>query len=229
MFLPTDVDGSASEGESILICGSGDVPMSMLAAGLADRVNPEFAWAQCTDPPAVSDVSLRDLIAKHVRQGTGATVDARQLRRPAFRSEAFDSLVDSGYDRDLLVDLLRLPSALQGAVSYPLRDGEQSAMVLARVDALPRPLVEEVFGDRHLHTTLRQVRITLVVTFRGPPVPEVAGTFDRVFGVEENRGSPWLDASVWSERGLKARELLVPQPLGSAWNRLGLNPKFLPE
>ena len=213
--------------ESILVYGGGETPLAYLAVGLAQRVQAEFAWANCAPPNPQIERTVRDVMVRHAVAGRLDPVPPQELERQLVRAETFNALVATTIYRNLLLELLRLPALLQGLVPYPPADGLGPALVLAGVDALPDGVRSDSLEDFHLHETLHRARLTLVVTYRGTPAPRLQRSFDRIFGVEQVPGANWTDSLVWSERGLKDVDLLQPQSLRDAWRLLGLDASLL--
>jgi|GEM_PF-4845571 len=215
--------------QSILIYGSGDAAISMLALGFAQRGRPQFAWANCAGSTHELELRTRELLDVHAGVGRWDSVEPRQLEPQSVRPEAVDDLVEMGTDtsRSLLLNLLRLPPLLQELVSITPPLSDPVTIVLTRVDALPAGLARDTFGDPSLHDTLHRGRVTLVVTFHGTPALPLLEAFDRVFRIEEIRGKHWADSFVWSERDPAEIDLLLPQPLRDTWSGLNLNPSLL--
>ncbi len=216
-----------TEPESILVYGNGETPIAYLAVGLAQRFQPEFAWANCAPPNPRVERKVRELMVRHAYDGRDDTVPLGEMERHVIRVEAFNALVATTIYRNLLLELLRLPALMQGVVPYPPEDGDHPTLVLAGVDALPGQIVRDTLEDFHLHETLHRARLTLVATYRGAPPPELQRRFDRIFGVEEVAGATWTEALVWSERGQLDVDLLHPQTMREAWRLLGLDGELL--
>ncbi len=215
------------EYESILVYGTGDLPMSMLAIGLARNAHAQFTWADCGDPRTPERDLIRDLMRKYASGRSPESVDATDLESSRLHVEAFNALITSTNYREFLLELLRLPPLFQEMVPFPPREGDGHSFILTRVDALPERLVRDTLQNRHLHQTLHRSRLTLVATFRGDPSEALQRAFYRVFGVEDTMGPEWTDAMVWAERGTAELDLLHSQSMKEAWTRIGLDRSLL--
>lgn len=228
MFVATPDRPSEPSVESTLIYGRGDTPLAMLAVGLAQRVHPQFAWADCAEPVSPSkDDGVAGLTSSHHVGSRPGALAPDDLARPKVHEEAFTALIATSIYRAPLLPLLRLPSLLQGVVPFPPRSQEHPALVLSRIDALPTSVLRETLEDAEVHATLRRSGVSLLATYRGPAPTELQHAFDRVYGIEEAVSLRWADALAWSERGRAEGELLPPQTLRELWRQLGLEKELL--
>jgi hypothetical protein len=220
------------EPRSVLVFGSGESAMSMLAAGLVARVRPRFAWANCSG----TTVTWERWVAETIEHGAAGRrtdrVDPRDLRLSERPADAVGRLVlaDTLPDemRSRLVDFVRLPVLFQRLISQFDALEPSVSLVLTNADALRTPLAESALANAHLHAALHRERISLSVTFRGEPPSTIKEAFDQVLRVDSPKDGRWTDARVMSERGLEESELLLPQSMRSAWTILRLNPLWLP-
>lgn len=237
-FVPSPMSSSVTSGfplaepQSILVFGSGESAMSMLAAGFAERVRPEFAWANCSGSTVTWERWVAEIMERGSEGRCTATVDPRELRASAIPTPVVRRLVVPeslpGELQERLVEFAGLPPLFQRLVSKFSAPEDPTSVVLTNADAFQSPLVESSLASARLHAALRRERITLSVTFRGHPTSTLKEAFDHVLRVDSPRGIPWVDARVMSERGFEATDLLLPQSLRAAWAILGLNPQLLP-
>ena len=215
------------EYESILIYGTGDVAMSMLAIGLARNAHEQFTWADCGKSSTPDRDPIHDLMRKYASVHSPESVGTVDLEPSQLHVEAFSALIATTNYREFLLELLRLPALFQEIVPFPPREDSGQSFILTRVDSLPPRLVRDTLQDRRLHATLHRSHLTLVATFRGDPPEALQRSFYRVFGVEETESQEWADAMVWAERGAADLDLLHSQSLKEAWTRLGLDRSLL--
>ena len=207
--------------------------MSALAAGLAERVQPEFAWANCSGSTAHWDRSIAGMMERR-SSGRGAElprIGDLQMHEPA--AEALDRVVIQeslpGSMRQRLIEFVRLPPLLQRLISFAAAGDDPASIVLTNVDGMPDHLLESSLASPSLHEALHHEGVTLFVTYRGTPTPALKGVFDQIYRVEPPRAGSWLHSYVTSERGLETPDLLRPQTLTEAWTILGLNPQLIAE
>jgi hypothetical protein len=228
MFVAPPEPGPEPTAESTLLYGRGETPLLMLAVGLAQRVHPEFAWANCSETSAPgSDEVVARLTRAHRLEPHDGPIAPAELERPEVHEAAFTALIASRLYRVPLLPLLRLPSLLQGVVPFPPARGEHPALVLARIDALPASVRTETLESAEVHATLRASGVSLLATYRGSAPTTLQRAFDRVYGIEEAPSLRWADALVWGERGRADVELVPPQPLRELWRQLGLEKELL--
>lgn len=215
------------EYESILIYGTGDVPMAMLAIGLARNAHVQFTWADCGNLGSTDGEPIHDLMRSYASARSPEAIGTDDLEPPRLHVEAFNALIATTNYREFLLELLRLPALFQEIVPFPPREDSGHSFILTRVDTLPARLVRDTLQDRRLHETLHRSHLTLVATFRGDPPQALQRSFYRVFGVEETESQQWADAMVWAERGAADLDLLRSQSMKEAWTRLGLDRSLL--
>jgi hypothetical protein len=219
------------EPRSILIFGSGESAMSVLAAGLAELVRPEFAWANCAGSPSQWEDSVARMMERRSRGRRAEATQPSDLQMHEAPSEAIARVVVPeslpGEQRQRLVEFVRLPPLLQRLISNAAPGGDAVSVVLTNVDGLPDPVVATTLASPELHDSLHHEGITLLVTFRGIPSLLLKEAFDQIYRVELPRAGSWMHSSVTSERGLESPDLLLPQTLAEAWTILGLNPDLI--
>jgi len=207
--------------------------MSMLAAGFAELIRPEFAWANCSGSTVGWERWVADFIERRSVGNSTTPVDPREFRVSEVPHPVVERLVIPESlpteMQERLAEFARLPPVFQRLISKLAAREDPASVVLTNADAFRSPLVEATLANARLHDALHRERITLSVTYRGDPSSTMKEAFDQVLRVDSPRGSAWFDARVMSERGFEATGLLLPQSLRDAWTILGLNPRLLPE
>lgn len=230
-MCPSTPSANAPAPSSVLIFGSGESAMSMLAAGFADRASPEFAWAHCSGSTSGWDHHVLGVLEHGSEGRRPVSVGPADLHVSEASSRAIAQLIRPGGDPgrfgERLEEFSRLPPLLQRLVPAFPAPGPVFPIVLTNLDAARSPAVDATFSNPRFHDALRQERIVLAVTYRGEPASPVKDAFDRVLRVEGAAPSPWPEARVMSERGFEDTELLLPQLVRVAWRILALNPTFL--
>lgn len=214
---------------SILIHGSGETAMSMLAVGFALQACREFAWAQCGEPARLRGSAMRDAWERYASVRRYGPIDPRELEVQPIRPETVDQVVNpiNRDERNRLVGLLHLPPFLQGLVSAGPGASELLPILFSQLDALPAELVRATFADPQVHETLHRGGVLLLATFHGAPTASLRDAFDQVYRIEDVGRAHWTDAFVWSERGPADVDLLLPRPLREVWSELRLDPTLL--
>jgi hypothetical protein len=221
-----DRDAEEASGRSAIIYGRGEQPMAVLAAALARRAHPDFSWVSCSESSGAVDEAIREVLARHAPRGQVRRLAPTDLEAPQISETTFDALTTSSTERDLLLELLRLPGILQDIVQYPPDLAVGSGVVLAWVDGLPSRVVTDTFFDAGLYATLRHARVSMVATFRGVPPLRLRRHFDRVFRVRSLPGTSWSEAQLRLETTGTISDGGY-EPLRSMWPRLDLDPSFL--
>lgn len=218
---------------STLIYGQGEAAMTLLAAGLARRTGPGFGWANCSGSTSGWEPSVRAALEAGSAGRRVEVVVPEEFASNEVRARSLDAVVDSHgltqEGRERLVDFLRLPDLFQRLVASRPTGTLLSALVLTNVDVLPRPLVRDTLEDPRLHHELRTEGVSLVVTFRGSPPPSLEAVFDRLFRVDPPSDGSWLESFVRPERGEPSEDPPLAGPLRVCWQRLGLDPRLLPD
>jgi hypothetical protein len=204
-------------GISILLYGSGETPMAVLASALAREQVGKFGWADFTATPEAPEPAARRVLEESSETTPDPHVRAEELLPPGDGMRAMSAwLVREPLSAEAAARLaayLRLPSLLQRMVSRVLAANARAVVVLTNVDALPGPTAEVALAAADVRETLRREGVTLVVTFRGTPSNALRTAFDRVYRVEGRDEQAWQEARVTLERGepddgLPAGELL---------------------
>jgi len=207
--------------------------MSVLAAGLAELVRPEFAWANCSGSTTEWERSVVSLLERGSSGRRADPVEPADFQPLETHPEAIAELVDPetlpARMRERLFEFVGLPPLLQRLVSTASTPGDRVSVVLTNVDGLPPLIVQSTFESSRVHEVLHREGITLLVTFRGNPSSRMQEPFDQVYRVEQPFDGPWVDSKVRSERGPARTELLLPKSLRESWTTLGLNPWLLPD
>jgi hypothetical protein len=213
-----------------LVFGDGEAAMTMLAAGLAQRESPEFAWADCARSTARWELPVRTLATNGSGTLRPEAVEPRDLEPHAIRPGAIREMVrlPAGGDRvrDRVLEFLRLPDLLQRLVASGAAGISPSPIVLTNVDRLPDDIVRTSLEDPRTHEALRREGVPLLVTYRGEASPGLRHPFDRVVRVTQGSAPAWTDASVQPER-LHHGEPLLGGTVREFWRRQGLDPVLL--
>jgi hypothetical protein len=223
---------SPTGSQSILVFGSGESAMSLLAAGFAELARPEFAWANCSGSTRGWERWIAELLEGHSTDRSDVEVSPREFRMFDAPAKWIERLVVPETIpadlRERLDDFARLPPLFQRLVSRFAPPEDRGSVVLTNADAFRSAVVDAALASARLHATLRREGVSLTVTFRGDPPSPVKEAFDQVLRVDSPRGAFWAEARVMSERGFDSTPLLLPQSLCDAWTILGLNPGLFP-
>jgi hypothetical protein len=212
--------------EAVLVFGRGESSLAALAAGLAHRADADFGWVSCAEPSVPLDPYVGSFLAAHAAAGRAGPADPHDFETWDVDPTALDALTVAPTDRDVLLELLRLPGVFQAVVPYPPDPAARPSLVLAWVDALPSRVVAGTLLEPTVFETLRRAGVTLVATFRGVAPSGLRGHFDRSFRVRAVPGSPWEEARVSGDQ--PGSDLApVERSLRDAWGALGLDAGFL--
>ncbi|MGA8664241.1 MAG: hypothetical protein WB809_04130 [Thermoplasmata archaeon] len=221
-IAPTD----AERGTSILVFGSGESPMSILAAALARQAQTHFGWAHCSATTQGMEATALHLLESNSEPRGPSEVQPRDMASPPPFGAHLDRLVVSETiptaERSRLTDYLRLPVLLQRFLSNARAPDGPAMLVLTNADALPPSVTEEGLGRSEMHQVLRRERASLIVTYRGIPPAGLSRAFERVYRIESAPGSQWGDAVVTRERGIEPGGMPSPATLSELLPWLGL-------
>ncbi|MCI4320244.1 MAG: hypothetical protein L3K23_08985 [Thermoplasmata archaeon] len=191
--------------QSVLIHGSMDDALAVVAVGIAVRARLPFAWAEFADPRSELDPSLRSKLAEFAASSLVEVAGVEGLRTPAGLEGSVERLIRSGtLSRDLQVRLdgfLHFPPVVQRLASGLDPAGGHLAILLTGLHVLPERLRSATVARRELHEALHREGISLVATFHGTAPGSLAEAFDRVLRIEASAGGGWRDAVVGLERG----------------------------
>jgi hypothetical protein len=220
--------GPASyRGISVLIHGSGETAMAVLAAALARQEVGSFGWADCTAAAEVPESGARWVL----EEGSEASYAPRVVPDDLLPAHVDDGGIGAWLVRDpagtetaaRLAAYLRLPSVIQRMVARTVSSNARAVLVLTNVDALPGISVDRSLGPIETHETLHREGVTLLVTFRGNPTNILRAPFDRVYRVDGRADLPWQEARVAIERGGPDDGLASGETLGTRLPWLGLS------
>ncbi|MGP8072108.1 MAG: hypothetical protein ACLPZM_03140 [Thermoplasmata archaeon] len=214
-------------GSSTLVFGTGENPMSILAAALARRAHSPFGWAHCSASTDGMESTALHLLRENSDPEGPSEVDPRELRAPppAYEAHLSQLVVPetiSAADRSRLTDYLHLPILLQRFLSSARIQEGESVLVLTNADALPPYVADEGLGRSSVHEALHREHASLVVTYRGTPPGNLSNSFDQVYRIEAPVGSRWEQAMVTVERGTEHSGLPSPTSLRDLLPWLGL-------
>jgi hypothetical protein len=228
--LPTS--STPPRGISILISGSGESAMSMLALAFARQVDPAFAWANLSPSTSGFEGDVRRLLVDRSEGHVVEQVALDDLATRSARPDGLDRLLMLGPVYEDLVgrftDYLQLPGLLQTLVCRTLSPNGGGAILLTNVDAVSPPTAVRALELPHVHETLHREGVTLLATYRGTAPDRLAQAFNEVFRVEQHIGMSWPEALLAAERGGLLPGLLAPRPLRECWSALGLCARLLP-
>jgi hypothetical protein len=225
------VDGTAELpgppfGVSILIWGTGETPMAILASALAQREQAPFTWVHCSEPGERLEEVARRLLVENSATGREEWVDPAEWEPPSGRGATLSDLIVpesiSDRDRTRLVAYLALPSLLQRLASRSMTTQGRTSIVLTNIDALVPPIEEKALGRREVHAVLHGEGVTLVVTYRGAPSAHLQKLFDEVYAVDAPQATAWADARITRQRGDPARGTPAAGSLREWMFRLGV-------
>jgi hypothetical protein len=189
----------------VLVYGTGETGLSILAAALARRQQRPFGWIQC----ATSEAGLAPAGRRRLEEGSAGhrevVQDPRDLGvpEPQIRplSQFFlDEPVTLSFEVRLAA-YLGMPVLLQRMASQILSGDGRSMIVLTNLDALPLQVAVEGMDRPEVQSTLRREGVSVVATYRGTPPDRLKRTFRSIYRVQAKPGRPWSHARVTFEEG----------------------------
>ena len=220
-----------ARGVSILISGSGETAMSMLALGFARKVDRAFAWANFSESTRRLNEGVRKMFVERTEgrrvehasvDGLSTSVEGPRVLRTFLRSDPASEDLESRLEA-----YLTLPEIFQSLLGRTVSANGEGAMVLTNLDAVPPEVLRKTVELPALHDILHREGVTLLVTYRGSPPSSLDRVFDEVFRVER-LGKNWPDALLAATRSEQFPGLRAPRPLRDCWSDLGFSPALLP-
>ena len=229
--FPPPGDPLPARGVSILISGTGETAMSMLALGFARRVDQAFGWADFSASPSALDGAARRMFVEGTEGRRVEHATVRELSTPSERPPELGTfLTPEPGSREFegrLRAFLALPDLFQTLLGRTLSPTGEGVILLTNVDAVSSAAARKTLELPTLHDTLHREGVTLLVTYRGTPPSSLSKPFDEVFQVE-HLGQSWPDALLVAPQSNLLPGLLAPRRLRECWPALGLGPDLLP-
>jgi hypothetical protein len=218
----------APRGVSILIFGTGESAMSILAAGLARHARSTFGWANCSGTTDGLEFVALQLLRENSDSGRASRVDPRELTAPPpYQDELGRIVVPETLppaERSRLDNYLALPLLLQRLLASARAPEGRTILLLTNLDSLDPRITEAALSRPEVHEILRREHVSLVATYRGVPPARLLDVFDRAYRTDSVAGSAWDETGVTMVRGAGRTGAPSPAPLRELLPWLGLTP-----